>query len=159
MKRMANGHGGSRTPSNPAPVSAPGALSRRTDGGPQQVNAQMTGMAYGDNADFMDIQSGAPMAATPGVRPSRGGAAPAGPGATSLFSPTQRPNEPVTAGAPFGPGAGPDAGLTSTGVAQQDAAMLGKYLPGMMEMANQPNTPDGFKRFVRHLRNMQGGQV
>jgi hypothetical protein len=29
---MANGHGGPRTPANPAPVSGPGALSKRTDG-------------------------------------------------------------------------------------------------------------------------------
>ena len=30
-----------------------------------------------------------------------------GGGSTPLFSNTQRPDEPVTAGAPFGPGAGP----------------------------------------------------
>ena len=30
---MANGRGGYRQPSNPAPVSGPGALSKRTDGG------------------------------------------------------------------------------------------------------------------------------
>jgi hypothetical protein len=44
----------------------------------------------------------------------------------------------------------------ATNLAQQDAQMLGKYLPEMMVMANDPNTPDGFKRFVRHLRNVQG---
>jgi hypothetical protein len=42
-------------------------------------------------------------------------------------------------------------------VNQQDAQMLAKYLPGLMEMAQAPDTPDGFRRFVRHLRNMQGG--
>jgi len=109
---MAEQHGGKRTPRNPAPVSGPGKLSRRTDGGPAQVNAQMTGMAYGENKDFMEIQEGAAMAATP--QPKRTAkapqSAPAGPmgggGATSLFSNTQRPDEPITAGAPFGPGAG-----------------------------------------------------
>jgi len=109
---MAERHGGKRTPRNPAPVSGPGKLSRRTDGGPAQVNAQMTGMAYGENKDFMEIQEGAAMAATP--QPKRTAkapqSAPAGPmgggGATSLFSNTQRPDEPITAGAPFGPGAG-----------------------------------------------------
>ena len=59
---MAEQHGGKRTPRNPAPVSGPGKLSRRTDGGPAQVNAQMTGMAYGENKDFMEIQEGANMA-------------------------------------------------------------------------------------------------
>lgn len=110
---MANGHGGKRTPRKPAAVSGPGKLSRRTDGGPQQVQAEMTGMGYGENKDFMDIQSSAPLAATPGV-PSM----PATPTATQqprqqsmqatqLFAPTQRPNEPVTAGAPVGDGPGP----------------------------------------------------
>ena len=115
MKVMAEQHGGKRTPRNPAPVSGPGKLSRRTDGGPAQVNAQMTGMDYGENKDFMQIQEGASMAAT--AQPKRTAkapqGAPAGPmgatgggGATSLFSNTQRPDEPVTAGANFGPGAG-----------------------------------------------------
>ena len=95
-------------------VSGPGRLSRRTDKGPQQVNAKMTGMAYGENKDFMEIQEGASMAAT--AQPKRTAktpqSAPAGPmgamgGGNPLFSETQRPNEPVTAGADFGPGAGP----------------------------------------------------
>ena len=109
---MAEQHGGKRTPRNPAPVSGPGQLSRRTDGGPAQVNAQMTGMAYGENKDFMEIQEGAAMAATP--RPARAMKTPqASPmaamgsgGAAPLFSNTQRPDEPVTAGVNFGPGAG-----------------------------------------------------
>ena len=41
-------HGGYRTPSNPAPVSGPGSLSQRTDGGPRQVQAEMSGMPYGE---------------------------------------------------------------------------------------------------------------
>ena len=105
---MAEQHGGKRTPRNPAPVSGPGKLSRRTDGGPAQVNAQMTGMGYGENKDFMQIQEGASMAASP--RPQRATKQPqpsfTGGGATPLFSNTQRPNEPVTAGTNFGPGAG-----------------------------------------------------
>ena len=101
--------GGYQRPRNPAPVSMPGRLSRRTDGGPQQTTTEMTGMAYGENADFNEIQSAAPVAATPPAarqtgRPRRGGQAPMGPMTTPLMAPTQRPNEPVTAGAPFGPG-------------------------------------------------------
>jgi len=152
---MANGHGGRRTPRQPAPVSAPGALSRRTDGGPQQVNAQMSGMAYGENSDFQDIQSSAPMAATPS---GRGGSARGGKpraNATPLFSRSGRPDEPVTAGAAVGPGDGPVASLNARQQSSSDARMLGKYLPDLMRMAEAPDTPDGFKRFVRYLRNMQ----
>ena len=103
--------GGYQQPSKPAPVSAPGRLSRRTDGGPAQTTQKMTGLAYGENADFNEMQSAAPLRATPGAamqNPSQ--TLPAGGGLSApapLFSATQRPNEPVTAGAPFGPGAGP----------------------------------------------------
>lgn len=107
---MAEQHGGRRTPSNPAPVAMPGALSRRTDGGPSQTTVPMSGMAYGENADYNDIQSSAPMAAAPTVSNARARkSSPTGQGAaaTPLFAPTGFPDEPVTAGAPFGPGPGP----------------------------------------------------
>lgn len=103
--------GGYQQPSQPAPVSAPGKLSRRTDGGPAQTTQKMTGLAYGENADFNEMQSAAPLRATPGAAmqnpnaSSRAGGGSSAP--TGMFTPTQRPNEPVTAGAPFGPGAGP----------------------------------------------------
>ena len=104
--------GGYQRPRKPAPVSAPGALSRRTDGGPQQLTEKMTGLPYGENADFNEMQSAAPLRATPdaGARTRNksqstgGGSSPAPVG---IFEPTRRPNEPVTAGAPFGPGMGP----------------------------------------------------
>ena len=109
---MAGEWGGKRTPSNPAPVSGPGQLSQRTDGGPQQVQADMSGMPYGENAEFNTMQSMAPMSASPSARSPRASARQAksmggGMSATPLFAPTQRPDEPVTAGAPFGPGDGP----------------------------------------------------
>ena len=157
---MAEQHGGKRTPKNPAPVSGPGKLSRRTDGGPAQVNAQMTGMGYGENKDFMDIQSGAPMAAA--GKPRRAAKAPKGGvmgamgGGNPLFSQTQRPNEPVTAGANFGPGVGESSTPTQSvnEIADMDRKIISKYLPSMMDMVSRGDTPEGFNRFVRHLRNL-----
>lgn len=93
---MAGQHGGYRRPSKPAPVSGPGALSKRTDGGPSQPVMEVGGFEYGGRADFEDIQGGAPMAASDPL-----------PAPTPLFSPTERPTEPITAGAPVGPGPGP----------------------------------------------------
>jgi hypothetical protein len=158
---MAGEWGGKRTPSNPAPVSGPGQLSQRTDGGPQQVQADMTGMPYGENAEFNTMQSMAPMSASSSARSPRSSARKAsqagGMSATPLFSPTQRPDEPVTAGAPFGPGDGPAMNPGMNAINDNDAKMLGKYLPSLMTMADDVDAPDGFKRFVRHLRNMQGG--
>ena len=98
--------GGYRQPENPSPVSLPGALSSRTDGGaiegmqPAQVQAEYTGMPYGENKSVNDQQSQAPMAATaPTPR------APVVP----LDAPTQRPDEPLTHGINAGPGAGSEA--------------------------------------------------
>lgn len=107
---MAEQWGGKRTPGRPAPVSGPGQLSQRTDGGPQQVQARMSGMPYGENAEFNTMQSAAPMAASPSAASPRvmeRKAAQSGRQVTPLFAPTARPDEPVTAGAPFGPGDGP----------------------------------------------------
>jgi hypothetical protein len=77
--------------------------------------------------------------------------------ASPLFADTGFPEEPLTAGADFGPGDGPPANPGRAAIAEQDAQVIGKYLPGLMMMADAPDTPDGFKRFVRHLRNMQEG--
>lgn len=98
---MANGHGGYRRPEKPAPVSGPGKFSRRTDGGPADEKHQAPrwtgGAEYGEGTELMEIQGAAPMAG--------------GPAAPSLDfgAPTARPDEPITHGAPFGAGAGPEA--------------------------------------------------
>ena len=106
---MAEGRGGYRQPSNPAPVSGPGSLSRRTDG---QGARYMAGGEYGEGQEMMDLQTAAPMSKTKttAVRPrARAGrqAAPEMAKPTPLFAPSERPDEPITAGAPFGPGPGP----------------------------------------------------
>lgn len=151
---MAESHGGPRTPRNPAPVSGPGKMSRRTDG---QVQVPMTGMAYGENSDFNDMQSSAPMkASAPMARPSQG-AMPRGPQGTPLFSPTGRPDEPVTAGASVGPGDTPRPPAPPGQAFQTDARALAPFLPSLLRSADQADAPEGFVRFVRALRNMQGG--
>ena len=114
---MAEQQGGYRRPSSPAPVSGPGALSRRTDG---QGARYMAGGQYGEGQEMMDLQTSAPMSKAPAPpRPSRSRPArqvvqeemrP-----TPLFAPTERPDEPITAGAPFGPGPGPVVQQRPTG--------------------------------------------
>jgi hypothetical protein len=95
--------GGYRQPSNPAPVSGPGALSQRTDGGATegmtQPQQRYSGMAYGENKSINEQQAGAPMAGNPMPIPEL----------TSLDMPTTRPNEPITAGINYGEGPGVEA--------------------------------------------------
>ena len=63
--------GGYRQPTNPAPTSGPGALSKRTDGGAiegmskPQPKADWTGLPYGDNKSVNDQESAANLAGNP----------------------------------------------------------------------------------------------
>lgn len=99
---MPRGRGGKRTPKNPAAVSGPGKLARRTDGGPGQPVRLAPAEFHGQRQQMTQLQQAAPMAA--GTEPPPGAGLP--PFAGQAFrTPTDRPGEPVTAGAPFGPGA------------------------------------------------------
>lgn len=110
---MARGkRGGNQPPARPAAVSGPGALSQRTDGAVPRP--PVTGLPYGQNAALTAQQGAAPMSA-PGPAASAGGgpAGPAGPrtasqrfGARGVFSPTNNPDEPLTAGVDWGDGPG-----------------------------------------------------
>ena len=125
---MAEQQGGYRRPSSPAPVSGPGALSQRTDG---QGAKYMAGGEYGEGQEMMDLQTSAPMSkapAQPRMRQPRSGrqVVEEGMSPTPLFAPTERPDEPITAGAPFGPGPGP---TQSSQPAQTVAESIAKFLP------------------------------
>lgn len=96
--------GGYRKPANPAPVSGPGELSKRTDGA--QPAMEMTGGPYGENADLMGLQTAAPMAQVETNPETLAGSSDitSTTPVTPLFAPSERPEEPLTAGMPFGPG-------------------------------------------------------
>ena len=143
-------HGGYRRPSNPAPVSGPGAHSQRTDG---RVNVQdLANAKYGENANFRAIQTAAPMGGGPAA-PTTQAAPQALPAPTQLTAPTQNPTQPVTAGADAGPGPGSSVlGIPS----QQDdvVALRAKYgpiLPLLIRKADDPRSSDQFRAQVRYL--------
>jgi hypothetical protein len=130
---MANGHGGARTPANPAPASGPGVFSRRTDG--RQPVIDLPDAKYGENAQFRADESGAPIPQTSPIpqAPSAGPSAP--PNAlpvgqdplnppVPLSAGTLAPNVPVTDGAATGPGAGTDALNLKNPVQAQHASAL-----------------------------------
>ncbi len=93
-------NGGYRQPMNPAPISGPGSLSKRTDGGAVEGMTQpaqsYTGGSYGNNKEMADRQSAAPLAGNP-IPPMVG-----------LDAPTQFPDELLSAGANYGGGPGLD---------------------------------------------------
>lgn len=149
---MADGHGGYRRPQNPAPVSGPGALSRRTDGQPGMV---APGGEYGSRKDMEQIQSGAPMAEA--AAPAAG----AGPTAADLVplgAPTANPGEPVTAGADLGAGMGPQgAGILDDN--QISDEQLRPMLKSLEAVANLPGSTPQTRSYVRLLKAKLNGQL
>lgn len=138
--------GGYRKPNNPAPVSGPGALSRRTDGGAgsKQAMKEIRTGKYGESKALMEQQQGAPLAGNPAPTPSV-------PKVTGLFDATQRPQEPVTAGMPFGPGKNTIQPMVNPAADMAD--FKSKYLRSLQDVALLPNTPQSFKRFVSYLES------
>lgn len=100
MTTAPEGRGGYRAPSNPAPVSGPGALSQRTDGGATQGAKYISGLPYGQGQETYSNQVAAPMAGNTMQQMEM---------PTELMAPTTRPNEPVENGIDIGPGAGSEA--------------------------------------------------
>lgn len=132
--------GGYRAPSNPAPVSGPGALSQRTD---VQSPMQIPDAAYGEQAEFQEIQGGADMMGGGGMPP------------VGLLEPSQRPGEPVTAGAAMG--AGP--GMEALGIQEQTLAEMEQiraYMPMLRRMAGRVDAPRSFRALVSFIDSYPG---
>lgn len=129
---------------SPPGVSGPGALSRRTDRGPAQKIRELPDAQYGEAATYRDLQQQAPLAQSP-VAPQatsasagRSTAAQQGTPVTPIHAPTQRPSEPVTAGAAAGPGPGPEA----LGLQQQPATAYASTAQALKAAASMSNNPD-----------------
>jgi len=68
-----------------------------------------------------------------------------------LTAPSAFPDEPITAGAPFGPGAGP----SSMGKqAFQDNQNMAKYLPALELAANDSNASTTLRGYVMYLKGI-----
>lgn len=104
----------------------PGKFSTRTD------KLEMGSTAYGEGVETQAIKSGAPLSTTPDTRPARAGdvreAATQAP-VTELFAPTQRPDEPITAGIAMGAGPGPEALSFRPQMTEKYSDTLAKLLP------------------------------
>jgi hypothetical protein len=150
--------GGYRKPTNPAPVSGPGKASRRTDGGPtdmRQNTAEITGLGYGENKEVNELQGMAPMSAAPGVPTGVPMAPPAPmPMPTPLSAATERPMEPVTAGLPFGPGAGSEVlNIPSQAMSEEDRQRTLAILGILYEASKKPNATNATLQLIRQLRS------
>lgn len=131
------GRGGSRQ-------GKPGkAYTNRTDLNQKLPVQSAPGQTYGAQAQQQRAQQAVPMGPPPSA------ARPPAARPPSLMEPSQRPDEPLTAGMPFGPGPGPQAVATQP---NPDLATLRRYLPALEIAAQQDGVTAGFRNFVRRLR-------
>lgn len=117
-----------------AEVAGPGKYARRTDKGSTQPARDITGGGYGEAKAMEEIQTAAPMSATPGIQRPQ----------VTLSAPSQRPEEPIEAGSPFGPGPGPEVLPMAPSGADETAAVI-------RQLAQLYPDPD-LVRLVQRLR-------
>jgi hypothetical protein len=142
--------GGYRKPGNPAPVSGPGALSRRTDGRVAE------GFAYGMNKQINEQAAAAPMAKAPSPMAARPmNVAPELPAITPITAETMLPDEPVTSGVDGGPGMGPESlALPNTSDSEMEfKRSIESYYPVLSFVASRPNTSPETRRVLASLMN------
>lgn len=138
-----------------------------------QANEHPTGLPYGQGQQLQESQSSvplpssAPVPATPSTQTTPGqpdfqgslaAAAAHQSNVTPLDAPTDRPSEPVTAGAPFGPGPGPNLSMFPgpTDARIQSAVQLEPQLPALEFFASLPASTPDFRMWVREVRGMIG---
>jgi hypothetical protein len=130
-------------PMNPlAGKAGPGKFSVREDLPPSKE--------YGERKQMQEIIQGAPTsttgaAAEPVRRPMTQ--------VTPLFAPTERPEEPISAGADFGPGVDSSALMMNRSMdTTEDRNRLISYLPALEVAAQSPTSSQAFRNYVRMLR-------
>ncbi len=148
---MAEGHGGYRRPNNPNAVSGPGKYSRRTDGGPGETVMQaaryLQGDEYGESKELNELQGGAPRSAAPDGPPASTRAAMPEPDVIPMDAPSARPDEPITAGAPFGPGPGPRRNPKNMSADEAD------FVAATFRAAYEAFPSPGLRRMIERLED------
>ena len=146
------GKGGYQAPENPAVQSGPGSLSQRTDGGPasKQAARYIAGGDYGDGQELMNIQTSAPMAATPEMaKPmstSQVQEAAVEKTAIPFNAPTQYPNE--AGDAVIAPAQNP------INADENFRASIAMYMPALAFIADRPDTSQETRDVIRQLRQI-----
>ena len=124
----------------------PGKFSTRTD------KLELGSTAYGEGVETQAIKSGAPLAKTPDVRPTPASAM--GQPVTPLYAPSERPDEPVTAGIDQGAGVGSDALMVNQPADYTNFnANIQSYTPVLSYIASLQNTSPETRRAIRQLRD------
>lgn len=139
------------------PVSGPGQFSKRTDTAVSNANNALANAQYGENRDYQEAKSGAPMGADQGSPQFDIGQLFSGAkrNVVPLNAPSAEPNTPVTDGAASGLGAGPEA-LALSQPAPPIPDSLKASLPALEWMASRDNSSQMAREIVRKLKAQIG---
>lgn len=133
------------------PVSGPGQFSQRTDKAVANANASLPNAQYGENADYQDIKSQAPMPTQSGNAPTDIGALLGSMRPEAIPFDAESQNDlPVTDGAALGAGAGPEA--LAPMPEDPSASKNASWMYALMYMADQPNSSDAARNLVRQMK-------
>jgi hypothetical protein len=148
VKGRSGGNRPTAPQNNPANVSATGG-----NGQSGQPKRYISGMPYGQGQALMQQQAGAPMQQAPqSPAPAMSQASLASlPQITPITDPTQLPEQPITDGAPVGPGANSVANLPQPASSDPDIEMAREYYPLLQFWASQPGASQSTKDYVLHL--------
>ena len=129
-----------------AGVAGPGPFSVRTDG------LTLPSAGYGEAAQTQAIKQGAPLEKAAPVRGAQGtevkqAAEKAAP-VTSLYAPTERPQEPITHGIASGPGGGPEV----LGMASQDSTQYQNAYQLFQMLASNPDASPTLKYLAQRIQ-------
>jgi len=131
------------------PVSGPGQFSERTDKAVGEANRSLPNAGYGEQAAYQEQVSGAPLAESGQSFGDMFGNAAAN--VVPFTADSNRPDEPVTAGAALGAGAGLEAISGPNSNPTQEK--LRAYLPALQYMADNGNS-DAARNLVRQIQGM-----
>jgi len=146
---------------NPMNVNARGGNGQSGDA--TQAAKYVPGLPYGEGQALMQAQQSAPLAAAPSIEqsgmPSGLASAAASQPVIGLNEPSVRPDEPITSGAPLGPGPGMEAlGPTVSQKFEtqliEDNRKLLEFLPSLESMANDPSSSTTFRGFIQYLKSI-----
>lgn len=122
-----------------------------------QASTYISGLPYGQGQATMQQQQSAPMAKAPvptASAPDMNSIAGVMAGITPLDAPSGD-NRPVTDGVDMGPGRGTEALPTSMQQdqrIQENADLIARYLPDLINATRVQGAPDSYKRFVNYLK-------
>jgi hypothetical protein len=135
-------------PMNPlAGPAGPGKYATRTD------NLKMGSIAYGEGVETAAIQSGAPLAKSPGSMPVSEVMPKSAP-ITSLYADTEFADEPITTGIDRGPGAGSEALQMRKEDDTNFRAAIQAAKPVLAYVADLPDTSPETRAIIKQLWNM-----